>query len=179
MICPKCKAEIADNAIACPYCGRDLPENATIGYCSSCGTITRPDERICPECGEPIKTVSDVIRENRERREALKASRNKDWSDRSVFGGWETHIGSDPLFSSAKEETEEGHTSTATKEESYRAGEVITDNWEETADIVDDDEEFRKEEAELENLKSQLKGARAGMFAYEEDNSEYQDAVFR
>jgi membrane protease subunit (stomatin/prohibitin family) len=76
--CPKCKADVDEDAkfcpecgydfssselMKCPYCGKDIPKNSKfcpecgkpiVTKCPKCGTEIPPGAKFCPNCGEKV-----------------------------------------------------------------------------------------------------------------------------
>ena len=54
MKCPKCNAEIADNAKFCPECGAKVEKIEPIKICPNCGSTIKDGAKFCLVCGTKI-----------------------------------------------------------------------------------------------------------------------------
>lgn len=68
MKCPKCQAEINNNARFCTKCGCNLavemakvksPEPVATVSCTKCGAAIKPGAKFCVKCGQAISSASD------------------------------------------------------------------------------------------------------------------------
>lgn len=53
MKCPKCNAELYDNATFCQACGEKINVKDTI-YCPKCGQLTKANVSFCSKCGHKL-----------------------------------------------------------------------------------------------------------------------------
>ena len=52
-VCPKCGAQVSENAKFCAKCGAKIGEAAG-ATCQKCGAKLSPNAKFCPECGAPV-----------------------------------------------------------------------------------------------------------------------------
>ena len=68
MKCPKCQAEINNNARFCTKCGCNLavevakvksPEPVSTVSCTKCGAVLKPGAKFCVKCGQAVSFAAD------------------------------------------------------------------------------------------------------------------------
>ena len=62
MKCPKCNAEIDNDAKFCPECGSKIEK---VVFCANCGTKLEEGATFCSNCGEKIEQMSTDVQEKK------------------------------------------------------------------------------------------------------------------